>query len=284
MDNVKRSTSGSAFPQSPLGFWRETKQNGFFSNWYPSSFTFRGRAFSTAEHWMMWQKAQVMGDQDCADLILSAETPSDAKKLGAKVKPYSDVLWNQVREQLVYVGIREKFMQNPELAEELLATGSSVLAEASPFDHVWGVGLRADDPAFSDPTKWKGSNLLGRVLMRVRADLNVARRVGAMLAGLSRCEDDLVDGLCGTQIGSLSLMELSCVPASRASVLCYARIAQHHSGDTYATLDDFLSQVGQSTIAEINTSFRTGTNGSIVSVGWYELISQLAFLRAVGLV
>lgn len=283
MDNVQGSTSGSAFPKSPLGFWRETKQNGLFSNWYPCSFTFRDKVFPTAEHWMMWQKAQVMGDQDCAVLILSAETPSDAKKLGAKVKPYSDVLWNQVREQLVYVGIREKFMQNPELAEDLLATGSSVLAEASPYDHVWGVGLSADDPAFSNPTKWKGSNLLGRVLMRVRADLSVAKHTGAMLAELARCEDDMVDGLCEAQIGSLSLVELSCVPAARAAVLCYARIAQHHSGDTYATLDDFLSQVGQSAIAEINASYRTGANGSIVSVGWYELIAQLAFMHAVGL-
>ena len=36
----------------------------------------------------------------------------------------------------------------------LLRTGTKILAEASPFDPVWGIGVRADDPDARDPRLW----------------------------------------------------------------------------------------------------------------------------------
>ena len=46
----------------------------------------------------------------------------------------------------------------------LLSTGTKLLAEASPFDPVWGIGLRADDPEARDPRLWRGKHLLGKTL------------------------------------------------------------------------------------------------------------------------
>jgi len=43
-----------------------------------------------------------------------------------------------------------------------------VLAEASPFDTKWGIGLSADDPRARRRRQWQGRNLLGEVLMEVR--------------------------------------------------------------------------------------------------------------------
>jgi ribA/ribD-fused uncharacterized protein len=51
----------------------------------------------------------------------------------------------------------------------LLATGDRELAEASPFDRVWGIGFTADC-AEMNRESW-GQNLLGRALMDVRARL-----------------------------------------------------------------------------------------------------------------
>ena len=72
-------------------------------------------------------------------------------------------------------------------------------------------------------------------------------------------------------------------------MLCYVRIAQHQASDTYPVLDDFLLRFGRETVAEIDEKRRTdrdgdvGTGGGIEVVGWCELLSQLAFMHAVGL-
>ena len=61
-----------------------------------------------------------------------------------------------------------KFSQNGRLRDYPLSTGDAVLAEASPYDRIWGIGLTADDPHAQNPMRWRGENLLGFVLMQVR--------------------------------------------------------------------------------------------------------------------
>lgn len=53
----------------------------------------------------------------------------------------------------------------------LLDTAPTLLVEASPFDRVWGVGLGADNPRIDDPASWRGSNLLGKILTKLRDEL-----------------------------------------------------------------------------------------------------------------
>lgn len=100
------SSTAAPNPQQ-IGFWREKEDFGCFSNWYPAGFDFRSTHFSTSEHWMMWQKARLMGDNSMAAQILAAPTPRKAKELGGEVSPYNGMLWDAVREQLVYYGVRE---------------------------------------------------------------------------------------------------------------------------------------------------------------------------------
>jgi len=42
------------------------------------------------------------------------------------------------------------------------------LVEASPYDRIWGIGLKADDKRATNPLKWRGKNRLGFALMKVR--------------------------------------------------------------------------------------------------------------------
>lgn len=46
--------------------------------------------------------------------------------------------------------------------------GDQILAEASPWDTIWGTGLRQTDPNIRNPSMWRGQNLLGKALMNVR--------------------------------------------------------------------------------------------------------------------
>ncbi len=68
----------------------------------------------------------------------------------------------------MFVGCREKFRRNEAFANALLTTGTSILVEASPYDRIWGIGLGEHDPRIGDPSAWRGLNLLGKALMRVR--------------------------------------------------------------------------------------------------------------------
>ena len=59
-------------PAAQFGFWREADPLGCCSNWHPTGFDFRGIHYATGEHWMMWQKARLMGDAEKATQILVA--------------------------------------------------------------------------------------------------------------------------------------------------------------------------------------------------------------------
>ena len=61
-----------------------------------------------------------------------------------------------------------KIVPEPPMRTALLSTGDRLLAEASPHYDVWGIGLRANDSAASNPAAWRGQNLLGSILERVR--------------------------------------------------------------------------------------------------------------------
>ena len=242
-----------------IPFWRESGPLGCCSNWYPADFDFRGTRFATSEHWMMWQKARVMGDFASADAILCAPHPRDAKDLGAKVAPYDGALWDAVREQLVYYGVREKFLQNERERNLLLATGSAVLCEASPYDRIWGIGLGAGNPDHARVEKWRGRNLQGRVCMRVRADL----RSGADAAFTG---EDAVRELLESQIGGMTLLELSRVPAARMAVPVYAQVAAHASGSDLSP-DEWLAKEAVP-LRELAPA--------VPSVAWDETLAELA--------
>lgn len=74
------------------------------------------------------------------------------------------------------------------MKKALLATGNALIAEASPYDSIWGAegtGLSPTHPDAKDPSKWRGrsnyvhrggQNLLGIALMEVRSQLAAADR------------------------------------------------------------------------------------------------------------
>lgn len=142
-----------------------------FSQWYLAPFEVEGRRFETAEHYMMHAKALLFHDEEIAERILEVTHPGEAKKLGRLVENFDGAVWERRREDIVLAGNLAKFRAHPELREVLLRTGERLLVEASPVDRIWGIGLAADDPLAEHPLGWRGLNLLGFALMRVRATL-----------------------------------------------------------------------------------------------------------------
>ncbi len=149
-------------------FWR---QQSPFSQWHPCGFRVGQARFTCAEQYMMYGKAQLFGDAEMAARILEARTPKEHKALGRKVRGFEGAVWERERERIVYEGNHAKFTQNEPLRAALLATKGTLLVEASPLDRIWGVGLSEEDPRIQDPAQWRGQNLLGKVLTRLREDL-----------------------------------------------------------------------------------------------------------------
>lgn len=116
----------------------------------------------------MHQKAILFGDEKMAAKILLVDKPHEQKLMGQYVKGFVSDDWETHKKDIVMRGNYAKFSQNAGLRKKLLATGDMILAEANAKDIFWGIGLAEDDPDVQHPEKWRGDNLLGEILMKVR--------------------------------------------------------------------------------------------------------------------
>ena len=136
--------------------------------WGDCRFTVDGVEYHTAEQFMMAQKALLFKDEKICAEIMAAKHPKQYKDLEQKVSGFVQKIWDENRCDIVIRGNVAKFSQNEDLKAFLLNTGDRVLVEASPFDRIWGIGMKEDDPKAENPTLWNGTNLLGFCLMEVR--------------------------------------------------------------------------------------------------------------------
>lgn len=129
-------------------------------------------SFNNSEQLYMFYKADFFKDASTCGLLLNPNLhPKDAKELGGQVANYKDELWDTVRFGFMTLANYLKFSQNPELRAKLLATSGKILVEASSVDRIWGIGLAEQEPLeiLTDEGNWRGQNLLGKAIMRVRA-------------------------------------------------------------------------------------------------------------------
>ena len=152
-------------------FHNPEEENGYLSNWYLSDFELKGKKFSSMEQYMMFSKAMLFGDEVSAREIMNTSDVGKIKALGRGVKHYNDIIWNGMRQLVIYEGLMAKFSQNESLKKKLLGTGNAILAECAVQDKIWGIGCSMKEVNRLDMTKWKGQNLLGFALMKVRTDL-----------------------------------------------------------------------------------------------------------------
>jgi ribA/ribD-fused uncharacterized protein len=151
-------------------FWGADKTHGYLSNFYPSPFIVDGLEYICSEQYFI-KKKQEKFDTTNIELgkkIMNELIPKQIKRLGRLVKNYDDVEWNKCRYNIMKESLIHKFSQNTILKKQLLETNTKYLVEASPFDKIWGIGIKQSDAmrVFSD--LWPGQNLLGKALMEVR--------------------------------------------------------------------------------------------------------------------
>ena len=120
-------------------FW-----GGIYSNWCKCNIEFEGTPYNTTEQIMMAEKAKLFQDWEVRKEILRSKKPKEQKALGRKVKGFTEAVWQANMFDIVYKANLAKFSQNADMKAALLATEDRLLAEASPLDKIWGIGLREE--------------------------------------------------------------------------------------------------------------------------------------------
>lgn len=135
------------------------KPYGCFSNFSAHGFLLDRLWWPTSEHFFQAQKF-VNTDRQWYEKIQMAKSPRDAAKMGRNRSHPLDPNWEQIKDEVMRRGVRQKFTTHPDLKEILLGTGDEELVENSPIDYYWGCGADGS-----------GKNKLGQVLMIVREEL-----------------------------------------------------------------------------------------------------------------
>ena len=99
----------------------------------------------------MAEKARLFHDHRALEPILSTSEPQSHKRIGRSVRRFNNAIRKRERKHAVLPGTFATFLQNTAMQHHLLGTGNKILAEASHFDQMWGIGLRVDDPDARDP-------------------------------------------------------------------------------------------------------------------------------------
>lgn len=124
----------------------------FLSNFYSAPVTYNGMCFENNEAAFQAAKCPERMTEFCR------LNPSEAKRFGRRVKLRGD--WEAVKDTVMYEICKAKFSQNPDLADQLVATKDAELIEGNTWgDRIWGV------------CDGVGENRLGKILMRVRAEM-----------------------------------------------------------------------------------------------------------------
>ncbi|MBM1632318.1 NADAR family protein [Sulfitobacter mediterraneus] len=141
-------------------FYAQTDPYAEFSNFAPFGVEMDELWWPTVEHYF---QAQKFTDAVYQERIRRAIKPKDAKALGmTRALPLrSD--WEDTKVTLMHSAVACKFKTHPKPRDLLLSTGTEDIVENAPMDSFWGCGPDG-----------QGANMLGKILMQVRSDLQDA--------------------------------------------------------------------------------------------------------------
>lgn len=135
----------------------------FLSNFYNCSVKFNGITYGHSEGAFQAQKTLNENQR----LEISKMTAGQSKRYCGRKGPITlREDWEQVKDNIMYEIVKEKFSQNSDIRDKLLATGDIELIEGTTWhDNYWG------NCTCDKCVNIEGKNMLGKILMKVRSEL-----------------------------------------------------------------------------------------------------------------
>ncbi len=130
---------------------------GCFSNFSRHGFTLDNMYWPTSEHYF---QAQKFTGTPHLEAVRLARTPKEAANIGRDRKRPLRPDWEQVKDDVMRRAVLAKFSAHTSIRAVLLGIGDEEIMENAPKDYYWGIGAGGT-----------GKNMLGRILMEVRAIL-----------------------------------------------------------------------------------------------------------------
>lgn len=131
----------------------------FLSNFARAEFVWDNIVWKHSEG--AYQAAKTLDREERLEMS-KVDKPGEIKRQGKQVACRAG--WDQIKYDIMHEIVLAKFTQNPELKAKLLATVDAHLEEGNYWkDREWGV---------CPPRSGNGKNLLGKILMQVREELN----------------------------------------------------------------------------------------------------------------
>lgn len=131
------------------------------NNWSAHAVEIWGTKFPTPEHAYHWRKYS-QTELSLAEQILQAPCPYTAMMVDRQTdRTLSLQSWDDCKVSVMEGLLRAKVVQNQDVRDCLLKTGSKQIIEISPFDDFWGCGPRGD-----------GQNMMGKLLEKVRQEIS----------------------------------------------------------------------------------------------------------------
>lgn len=142
-----------------INFYSTKDAYGEFSNFAAFPIEVGGKCWPTSEHYFQAQKFR---DLSIGEIIRNTVSPMKAAQMARQQAGLrSD--WESVKDDVMRAALHAKFTQHQTLRSLLLGTKDAQLVEHTANDSYWGDGGNGS-----------GKNMLGKLLMELRAQLHAA--------------------------------------------------------------------------------------------------------------
>ena len=138
-----------------IQFWRTREPYGEFSNFFITQITVDGIEYKTSEHYYQSKKFE---GTEWEEYVRKQPTARLSADEGRRNDLPLRKDWEQIKEDVMYTVLREKFKQE-RFKNLLLSTGEEELVENSASDKYWG------------QCNGIGKNRLGELLMKLRTEI-----------------------------------------------------------------------------------------------------------------
>ncbi|HVI41285.1 MAG TPA: NADAR family protein [Anaerovoracaceae bacterium] len=147
---------------SDIKFYSSRDEHGYMSNFARYPVKMDDEVYKTSEHYYQSQKYKGTAWES---KVCKADGPMKAAEIGRDKDGPLRKDWESVKDDVMREVVEAKFRQYPELAKQLLATGDAKLIEHTTNDSYW-----------ADGGNGTGKNMLGIILMEVRAKLKAENK------------------------------------------------------------------------------------------------------------